>query len=81
LAWTFPPAPGTTSFRTVYAYLMKEGDGPVRCERDEHELGLFPRAEWLERLGAAGFDARAVPFEHSTFEEGTAREMFVGVRG
>lgn len=81
LEWTHPPAPpGTTTFRTVYAFLMKSGGGPVRCERDEHVLGLFPRATWLRLLHDAGFDARARPFEHSTFEADAGRELFIGIR-
>ncbi len=80
LAWSFDPDPGDTLVTTAYAFLLREGASPVRCVEDVHTLGLFPRAAWLEALAAAGFEASALPFEHSTFEPGERREMFLGRR-
>jgi SAM-dependent methyltransferase len=77
LAWTFDPDPDDTEFHSVYAFLLREGDGAVRCEHDEHVLGLFPHATWLRLIEEAGFAVSARPFPHSDFE--TPRELFLGV--
>ncbi len=42
-------------------------------------MGLFPRAVWLELIAAAGFEARAVPFEHSSYSD-AGHEVFLGLR-
>jgi len=43
------------------AYLLRGADGGVAVAHDRHRMGLFPRATWLERIAAAGFEPRAVP--------------------
>jgi hypothetical protein len=58
------------------AYLLRQGTAPPRVEFDRHVEGLFARADWLRLLTAAGFEARAVPFEHSELEAGS-HEVFV----
>jgi SAM-dependent methyltransferase len=77
LEWTFDPDPDDTTFRCVFAFMLREGDGPVRYEHDEHVMGLFPRDTWLRLIEKAGFEPRALPYEHSTFE--VRREMFAGL--
>lgn len=76
LEWKFDPDPADTEFRCVFAFLLREGNGPVRCERDEHALGLFPRDTWLRLLGETGFAPVSRPYPHSDFD--TARELFLG---
>jgi hypothetical protein len=61
------------------AYLLREGTGETRCVLDRHTCGLFGREEWLGLIGAAGFEPRALPFEHSEIELGTV-EVFLGIR-
>ena len=46
-------------------------DGSVHVEHDRHVEGLFARTEGLRFLKEAGFEARAVPFNHSELEAGT----------
>ena len=53
--------------------------GEVRVLHETHTFGLFPREEWLQLLRGVGFEACAVPYDHSEFHEGS-RDMFVGVR-
>jgi SAM-dependent methyltransferase len=79
LEWTWDPDPLDTAFTVDYAYLLREADGSVRVEHDRHLQGLFPRATWLELLARAGFEARAVPVDHSEMEPGTY-ELFVATR-
>ncbi len=65
--------------RTTYAYLLREGDAPVRVLHEEHLTGLFPQATWLAAIEAAGLRAEARPYEHSEFEPERGRVMFLGV--
>lgn len=77
LSWTLPADAGATSYRIVFAYVLKDGSG-IRGIQETHQFGLFSRLDWLRALREVGFEAYAVPYEHSTFHEGP-REMFCGV--
>jgi SAM-dependent methyltransferase len=79
LEWTWDPDPLDTTCTVDYAYLLREADGSVRVEHDRHVEGVFPRATWLRLLEETGFQARAVPVEHSELEPGTY-ELFVATR-
>jgi SAM-dependent methyltransferase len=79
LEWTWDPDPLDTTYTVDYAYLLREADGSVRVEHDRHVEGLFPRATWLGLLEEAGFEATAVPVEHSELEPGSY-EVFVATR-
>lgn len=79
VAWVTDPDPTDSTYLVDYAYLLREGDGGVRVEHDQHLEGLFSRAEWLQTMAEAGFDARMVPCPHSDLEPGSY-EVFVGVR-
>ena len=76
LEWTWDPDPTDTTCVADYAFLLRAGDGSVRVVHDRHTEGLFSRADWLRLLSGAGFQPRAVPFEHSELEPGTY-EVFV----
>jgi len=76
MEWNWGPDPGAASYVVDYAYLLREIDGTVRVEHDRHVEGLFARADWLCLLGEVGFEARAVPFEHSELDPET-NEVFV----
>ncbi|HVS65511.1 MAG TPA: class I SAM-dependent methyltransferase [Thermoanaerobaculia bacterium] len=79
LSWTWDPDPADTTYLTDYAYLLREPDGSVHVELDRHLEGLFAREDWLRLLGGVGFEARAVPLEHSEVEPGV-HEVFVATR-
>ncbi len=79
LEWTNDPDPMDTTFTTDFAYLLRHPDGSIHCEVDHHVMGLFSRADWLRMLSETGFQAQAVPFEHSELEPGVY-EMFVGTK-
>jgi SAM-dependent methyltransferase len=78
LEWQWDPDPTDTTYLVDYAYLLRTPDGAVRVEHDRHVEGLFARADWLRLLNEAGFDARAVPFQHSEVE--ATLEVFVAKR-
>lgn len=80
LQWTHDPVPGDGRYRLSFAFLIREGKGPVRTEFEEHDAGLFPRSVWLERLTRAGFIPLSLPYDGSTFEEPVSPELFLGLR-
>jgi hypothetical protein len=79
LEWTWDPDPSDTTYTVDFAYLLREGDGSVKVERDRHIAGLFSRADWLRLLSEAGFEPGSVPFEHSELEPGEC-ELFLARR-
>ena len=76
LEWTWDPDPVDTMYVVDYAILLRTPDGATRVEHDQHVEGLFSRTDWVRLLSQAGFQARAVPFEHSELEPGSL-EVFV----
>ena len=79
LEWRWVPASETDIYVTEMAYLLRDLNGDVKVLHDRHFMGLFPRAVWLELIEAAGFEAFAVPFEHSSNSD-TGHEVFLGLR-
>ena len=79
VSWTWDPDPSDTTYVTDYGYLLRMDDGTMRAEHDRHVAGLFARADWLRLLTEAGFEPRAVRFDHSELEPGS-HEIFVAVK-
>jgi SAM-dependent methyltransferase len=69
LQWTWDPDPSDTMFRTVWSFLLRDANGRVAVEMDDHLFGMFPRASWLEWLRAEGFDptSRMDPWNRDVF--------------
>ncbi len=78
LAWDWDPDPADNTYITDFAYLFREGD-KVRCEYDRFIMGLFGRDDWLRLITEVGFQARSIPFEHSTNEHYSG-EVFLGIK-
>ena len=79
LEWTWDPDPDDATYVVDYAFLLRDADRSTRVVHDRHVEGLFSRATWLRLLAEAGFEARAIPFEHSEVDPQT-HEVFVGQR-
>jgi hypothetical protein len=79
LEWSWDPDPADTTVVTDYSYTLRDAGGSVRVIHDRHIEGVFPRDTWLRLLHNAGFEARAVTFDHSELEPGTY-ELFVCVK-
>ncbi|HBY59170.1 MAG TPA: class I SAM-dependent methyltransferase [Solibacterales bacterium] len=79
LEWRWRPGPGTGTYLTDMAYLLRDANGAVEVVHERHIMGLFPRTVWLELIAAAGFDPLAVPFGHSSYGD-TGHEVFLGLR-
>jgi SAM-dependent methyltransferase len=79
LEWRWIPESARETYLTDMAYLLRHDSGAVEVHHDRHRMGLFPRAVWLERIAAAGFEALSVPFEHGSYSQ-TGHEVFLGLR-
>ncbi len=79
LEWRWSPEPGARTYVTDMAYMLRDENGAVEVVYDRHVMGLFSRSVWLELIRVAGFDSRAVPFEHSSNSSGSS-EVFLGLR-
>ncbi|NLW51674.1 MAG: class I SAM-dependent methyltransferase [Candidatus Brocadiaceae bacterium] len=79
LEWRCTPDSRTDVYVTDMAYLLRDEHGAVEVAHDRHIMGLFPRAEWLELIADAGFEALTVPFEHSACSA-AGHEVFLGLR-
>ena len=79
LEWRWVPESSHETYVTDMAYLLRDERGAVEVVHDRHVMGLFARGVWLELLAAAGFEALAVPFEHSSCTD-TGHEIFLGLR-
>ncbi|MGI8806514.1 MAG: class I SAM-dependent methyltransferase, partial [Acidimicrobiales bacterium] len=78
LEWSWDPDPDDCWALTEYVFLLRDPDGTVRTVHETHRMGLFGHHEWLQLLGDAGFDARAVT--EVTTEDRPSRQVFVGHR-
>jgi SAM-dependent methyltransferase len=78
LSWTHAPEPGSRAYRTDFVYVLQGAHG-TEVHHEVHEFGLFSRLDWLRLLGEVGFEAYALPYDHSSFHEGP-REMFAGIK-
>jgi SAM-dependent methyltransferase len=79
LEWSWDPDPTDSTCLVAYAFLLRERDGSLSVEADRYVEGLFSRAEWLRLLAEVGFEAKAVPCDHSEIEPGSY-ELFVARR-
>jgi len=79
IQWEWDPDPGDNTYLTDFVYLLREKDNALRVEFDRHLCGLFGRETWMRVMREVGFEARALPFEHSEVATG-ACEVFVGVK-
>lgn len=73
IEWTFDSDPSDTTYTVDFAYMLREGDQPVRVVHDTHIFGIFAREVWLRLFRETGFEARAVT-------DPWGREVFVGTK-
>lgn len=64
LEWGWIPEAGVNTYVTDMAYLLRDERGAVEVRHDRHRMGLFAQADWLELIGAAGFEPLAIPCAH-----------------
>jgi predicted O-methyltransferase YrrM len=73
LEWDHDPDPSDDTFVTTYAFLLREPNGEMRVEMDQHQVGVFSRGSWLRWMGEAGFVATARP-------DKWGRDIFAGTK-
>ena len=61
IEWTFDADPSDTTYTVDFAYLLRDGNMPLRVVHDHHVFGIFSRDTWLRLLSKVGFDAKMVP--------------------
>jgi SAM-dependent methyltransferase len=69
IEWTFDPDPTDTRITTHYVFMLREGN-TIHVEHDQHECGLFARADWIKWLQEAGFETKQL-------EDDYGRDVFV----
>jgi SAM-dependent methyltransferase len=60
IEWTFDVDSADTVYTVDFAYLLREGNAPLRVVHDRHVFGIFPRDTWLALLRDVGFDPKVV---------------------
>src|SRR5881396_294663 len=60
IEWTFDADPSDSTYTVDFAYLLREGNHPLRVVHDHHVFGMFSRDIWLRLLSDVGFDAKMV---------------------
>jgi SAM-dependent methyltransferase len=60
IEWTFDPDPADTTYTVDFAYLLRDGNTPLRVVHDHHMFGIFSRDLWLQLLAEIGFEAKLV---------------------
>ena len=73
LEWEYDPDPSDTTTLSHFAFMLREGDGPVQFAFDTHLFGLFSRADWFRLLADVGFQAQSVMDQYG-------RDVFVAVK-
>jgi hypothetical protein len=79
LEWTIDPDPNDGQYSFYMSYLLRTGGRVRQVELDEHVCGLFSERDWMNAIRDAGFRARKLPYEHSSWER-HAHVMFVGLK-
>ncbi len=60
LEWVYDPHPSDNVYFSEFAVLFKSKSGRVSSLYERHKLGIFSRQEWLNLLGAVGFEGRFI---------------------
>ncbi len=76
LEWIHERDPRETTARVTYVYALRDTDGSLRVEHEDHVVGCFPRATWLRLLSGAGLEPHEL---HEPGQTDYAEVMFVGV--
>jgi SAM-dependent methyltransferase len=60
IEWSYDPDESDNTYTVEYAYLLRERDGSVHVEHEQHLIGLFPHDEWIRMLNEVGFQAESI---------------------
>jgi SAM-dependent methyltransferase len=79
LEWTVDPNPRDSQYTLFMSYLILERNRVRQVPLEAHHCGLFPERKWLDIIREAGFRAKKLPYEHSSWES-HAHVMFMGLK-
>jgi SAM-dependent methyltransferase len=79
LEWTFDPDPRDNTCVLYMSCMLRDGNRVRQAKLDEHVCGLFSEQEWMKTIRVAGFKAKMLPYEHSSWEK-HAHVMFLGIK-
>lgn len=71
LEWTFDPDPADTVYISFFIYLLRDENGAIRVEQEQHLYGLFDEDDWKRLLEEAGFKV-------SVIDDQYGRRLFIG---
>lgn len=74
LQWMWDPDSTDNTYEVAFAFLLREADGRVQVEGEQHCFGCFARADWLAWMRETGFEprVRTDPWD---------RDVFIGTKG
>ena len=58
LEWSWDPDPLDNTCQVEYVFVLRDADGRVNVEHDQHLEGCFPRADWLAWFEDVGLRTR-----------------------
>ena len=64
LEWSHDADPGSSTFETDFALLLREPGGRTHVVHDRHVCGLFSRDTWLHAIRKAGLELVEAHVEH-----------------
>jgi SAM-dependent methyltransferase len=79
LEWTFDPDPRDNTCVLYMSYMLRRGKRVRQAGLDEHLCGLFSEKAWMKTIRDAGFKAKMLPYDHSSWEK-HAHVMFLGIK-
>lgn len=62
LEWHWDPDPSDETYQVEFALMLRDADGTVRVEHDQHTMALYPRALYWKLLREIGFEPVAADF-------------------
>lgn len=71
LEWSFDPDPSDTTHTVCFVYLLRDEDGLIRVEHEQHLNGLFSENFWNQLLKEVGFTT-------SVIDDQYGRRLFIG---
>jgi ubiquinone/menaquinone biosynthesis C-methylase UbiE len=69
LSWDFDPDPSDTTTSEYFSIILRDSDGSVTFEHEQHTAGLFGRDDWNRMMVEVGFEPKRItePYGRDAF--------------
>jgi len=67
------------TFRSVMVYVMRDGDGEFRIDKDEYTFRLFRDGTWKDLIASQGFEVGTASYDLED-DEVTTLNAYIGIR-